>query len=657
MKKFWFITWIMLLINSNIYAEKYALIIAIGDYPSSTGWSKISSLNDIPLIKESLTFQGFSEENISIIKDEQATKQGIIDAIKKLKKKLNAGDIVVIHYSGHGQQIFDNNGDEADLKDEALVPYDASVRYSEIYKGENHIRDDELANIIASIRNLLGSNGQMLMLLDSCHSGSATRGGKARGGEATFAPPKWEESENTTEKGSEMMENIKLKDNISPFIMISGASANELNYEYNGYGSLSFSFSKAMRTLGTDFTYRQLFSAISAGMNVISPNQTPTIEGDIDYKLFNGEYVKQQAYFEIENIVRTDLIEINSGKLQGLFKNTTVNILPAGTSHVTEEKIIAKGKIVLAKYNEASIQLDNELQSDNKKKYWVFVDQASYGDISLNVYLRNNIKDKNIIDGIGNFLQNNDIGQITKDTLNADVILSDSNGDLILQYAKGADEFSEIKNSRGADKLTEIQNQLFNYAQGTYLKNLSLKNYDYEFDFKLVPIEYNDETGTSGELLADSLFYNESGTFEVNTSDSHVVLEVSNRSNNAIYFNIIEINSKGEIAPFMPNDNCSLNSNERKIAPGQTMIFKDCVYSFGPPYEKLILKGFASASPINFTTTIKSRGESTEMSGSANPLERFISNSYSQSRGSASKKTTGNIDAFSTEFNYEIVKK
>jgi len=138
-----------------IQAEKYALIIAVGDYPKKTGWSSISSVNDVPLIEQTLLNQGFKKEKIEILINENATYAGIKAALDKLLQKINPDDIVVIHYSGHGQQIFDDDeGEEIDGKDEALVPYDAWVRYNHNYKGENHFRDDELGNYITRFRYL-----------------------------------------------------------------------------------------------------------------------------------------------------------------------------------------------------------------------------------------------------------------------------------------------------------------------------------------------------------------------------------------------------------------------------------------------------------------------------------------------------------------------
>ena len=636
-------------------AEKYALIIAIGDYPTKTGWSTISSANDVPLIKQALINNGFAQANIQTLIDAAATKEGIIKAIESLKAKLKAGDIVVIHYSGHGQQIFDDNGDEVDGLDEALVPYDAWVKYTFNYKGENHLRDDELGNIIANFRNTLGGKGQLLFILDSCHSGSATRGGKTRGGKGAFAPDDWKPLEEDKTKGSAMVERTKVNADAAPFVMISGASAAELNYEYEGFGSLSYAFSKAMTELGSDFTYRQLFSKIAANMNVISPKQTPTIEGDVDYKLFNGAYVKQQPYFDVVKIANANLIHINGGKIQSLFEGTTVNIVKSGTTSITDKDIISKGTITKSNYNQAFIKLDKSLTSTNAKDFWVFVDKQSYGDIALKVYIDKTIKDNIIKNGVTDFLKEKNLGTIVTDTLLADIILVSNKNAIELRTPKGTEAIDSDESTRGSTSLKDINNKLFNFAQGQYLKNLSMKNQTYEFEFKLLPINYSDETGKAGDLIDESKNINEAGIFEVKPEKDHVVLQITNKSKKTLYISIIEINSKGEIAPFFPNDNCSLSSDDRKLAPGQTMIFKDCIFSFGPPYERLILKGFASTTPINFQPTVATRGADSR--GANNPLEKFVQQSYTQSRGSTGNTTNNDVDGFSTEFVYEIVNK
>ena len=149
MKKNLYLSLLFLLFGFT-QAQKKALIIAVGDYPDKSGWNSISSLNDVPLIKDVLLQQKFLEKDIKVIQNKQANKAGIIAALRNLLDESKPNDVVVIHYSGHGQQIFDDNGDEADGLDEALVPYDALAKYTTNYKGENHLRDDEIEQIINS---------------------------------------------------------------------------------------------------------------------------------------------------------------------------------------------------------------------------------------------------------------------------------------------------------------------------------------------------------------------------------------------------------------------------------------------------------------------------------------------------------------------------
>ena len=651
------LSFILLFCVQSLKAEKYALVIAIGDYPAKTGWSTISSINDVPLIKQTLLNQDFKESNIEVLLNEQATYEGIKIAFNNLLLRISFNDIVVIHYSGHGQQIVDNNGEEIDGLDEALVPYDAWVKYTHNYKGENHFRDDELGNFVNQLRNILGTNGQLLMLLDSCHSGTATRGGKARGSAAIFAPDGWKaNTTKITNSGSDMFETTKISDHAAPFVLISGASANELNYEYKGYGSLSFAFNSAMNDLGKlPTSFRQLFTKIEAKMNIISPNQTPTIEGDLEKLLFIDGSVKQQLYYNISNIARPNVIQIQAGKLHRLFKNTTVSVLPAGTLEATEDKIITKGIIVNAKFNKSVIKLDKPLTDFNKKNYWVFVEEPSYGDIAINVYFDKSMLDSKIKSGITQFLKTKNLGTIVADSLQADIVLLNKNNTITLNTPNGFGNIDADDSTRGSNSLEDINNKLFNFAQGQYLKNLSLKNYDYEFEFKLLPVEFDILLDEIGEELPEEDFINENGTFQVRPEKDYVLLEVSNKSKKSLYFSIIEINSKGEISPFLPGGNCTLSNDEdRKVQPGDSFVFKQCYWHFGPPYEKLTLKAFATSEPINFEFTVKTRGEAKR--SKPNPLEKFLGNTYVQSRGSEGNKTGIKVDGYSTEFIYEIVK-
>ena len=160
-------------------ATKRALLIGISDYPTysesaDATWSPIHGANDVQIIGKTLKAQGFK---ISTLTNSNATASKIRKALKKIQTEVRAGDILYLHFSCHGQPVEDLNGDEKDGWDEAIVPYDAQKIYRKgIYKGENHILDDELNNYLKAIRTTVGPKGFVYVVVDACHAGASYRG-------------------------------------------------------------------------------------------------------------------------------------------------------------------------------------------------------------------------------------------------------------------------------------------------------------------------------------------------------------------------------------------------------------------------------------------------------------------------------------------------
>lgn len=170
---------VILLIAIPVNAQnKRALLIGIASYPTykidKLGWNEIHGDNDVKLISRSLKNQGF---NVNTLINKQATAKGIRKALSDMVSRTKHGDIVYIHFSGHGQPYEDLNGDEEDGWDEAIIPYDAGARYvANVYEGNNHIVDDELNGYINQIRNKAGVNGFVYVVIDACHAGGSSRG-------------------------------------------------------------------------------------------------------------------------------------------------------------------------------------------------------------------------------------------------------------------------------------------------------------------------------------------------------------------------------------------------------------------------------------------------------------------------------------------------
>lgn len=162
----------------SVAQQKRALIIGISDYGNPDGdpdrWSDISGANDIALLGPLLQQQGFEVETLS---DAEATYKNIIDRLDAIAGASAAGDMVYLQFSMHGQPVEDLDGDESDGWDEALVPVDALMTYQAgVYEGKNHLLDDTLEKYFAQIRSAVGPGGKLFVVLDACHSGTASRG-------------------------------------------------------------------------------------------------------------------------------------------------------------------------------------------------------------------------------------------------------------------------------------------------------------------------------------------------------------------------------------------------------------------------------------------------------------------------------------------------
>lgn len=182
------ITYFLLLLSLPVTAQtKRALVIGLGEQQDKA-WNKINGDKDVPFVQAMLKNAGF--KSVTILKNRQATKVGIVGAFKRMTASCKQGDVVYIHYSGHGQQMTDVHNDEKDGLDESWIPYDAYRKASATYHGEKHLTDDELNVYLNAIRNKIGAKGKLLVVIDACHSGDGTRGDEdevVRGVEDTLA--------------------------------------------------------------------------------------------------------------------------------------------------------------------------------------------------------------------------------------------------------------------------------------------------------------------------------------------------------------------------------------------------------------------------------------------------------------------------------------
>jgi len=111
---------------------------------------------------------GYQDDDIVILTDDasnprqQPTKENMINAMQWLVRGASPNDSLFFHYSGHGGQTKDLDGDEDDGYDEVIYPVD--------YETNGHIVDDLMHDIMV---RPLPPGCRLTAIFDSCHSGTA----------------------------------------------------------------------------------------------------------------------------------------------------------------------------------------------------------------------------------------------------------------------------------------------------------------------------------------------------------------------------------------------------------------------------------------------------------------------------------------------------
>jgi hypothetical protein len=151
---------------SNCTGRRRALLIGI-NYIGQKGELR-GCINDVRNVSQFLVENhGYKREDMVTLTDDQPnpvmqpTKENIIRAMQWLVKDAQPNDALFLHFSGHGGQTEDLDGDEEDGSDEVIYPVD--------FKTAGHIVDDEIHHHVVKP---LPAGVRLTAIFDSCHSGS-----------------------------------------------------------------------------------------------------------------------------------------------------------------------------------------------------------------------------------------------------------------------------------------------------------------------------------------------------------------------------------------------------------------------------------------------------------------------------------------------------
>ncbi|MEM6845713.1 MAG: caspase family protein [Bacteroidota bacterium] len=665
------------LVNTQFNSpEKFALIVAVSKYEDKR-WTPLHAYNDVRFLKIALAKQGFDTlTNVKVIQDEEATSDGIVNAIEQyLLVHAKPNTSLFFAFAGHGQQVApDYDGDEIDGKDEALVAYDAPKSNRNLmfwYDGKKHLLDDTLGHLFTQVRQKLGPSGELLVLLDACHSGTATRSTTAstavsRGTDEVIwvseepelvvpnAIPEKEENWQIHESGSKM----------APMVVISASRPAELAYEIpvptskgDTVGPLAYAYYKASASINNTTSYSGLFDWIKLEMAAArtgGDSHSPTIEGDIERLVLAGSDVPKIEYYNpIGAVSDSGIIQVDVGTIDHIHQGTKVAFYDIDTRDTSRVIARAEGVVVQANFTESLVQISPSYLPSDLSDTWVFITEQNFGNMEVSVSLDLEAMPRlrqELLEELSNYSL---IKVKERSVENVDLRIelyqnNKTDNDLNVRLCKY--NFSLVDMSVTEPSIPRtcslLIEKILSHAQAKFLVPVQVKG-DYDLTMEILP-------ANAACKINDKVM---DGKTEINVRQNFRV-KITNNGRKRAYFAIIMIapddkvyNKITNLPGYEPED-YYIENNTTIVLP---KIKEDEKCYQIPNYlsGNYVFKIFASRKPLKLNKTFNSRGDLRasalrdieDENGEVLDLDAFFIDSFKRSRSPGEKvsSTTKNL--------------
>lgn len=560
----------------DIRARKLALLAGVGAYAEAPFAAQpLQAAKALRLMRTTLLQQGFSEADILVLSDANATRNGIRTAFEQHLLQAGRGDVAVFYFYGHGVQITDDGTDEADKLDEALVPHDGLKTNEKDHR--NLIRDDELGRWIKQVREQAGPDGQVLVLLDACHSGGGLRGGKSRAKADRY----------------KIANNVAESDGLAPFIAFYSSMPHQSSLEMpvkdvGKLGLLTWAFCKAMPQMDEGGTFRGLFEQTALHIATESLLQTPQLEGTQDMQIFGGRVAPPPPYFKAVTMLGDRKMLLTGGLMQGLQAGARLVLYPpetrdtAGVAPLAFGVVQEKGLGLL----ECNLALDRPLAEAQGQSAWVFVAERRFSGYTL--ALRLEIADAAQAAQIRTGLSGMEAVQIVAGH-EAALTLTAERDKLLLRSADGLTLWEERYSAgRQEDALQSLRLTLGNYLQAQFLRSLEFEGSAYRAAFS---VQVGANSGTPAAAGA------------LRVAKDTAFLKVVNRGAKPVYYTIIDIDARNTVNVLLPRPG-DLPADYRLEPEAESPLHR---VRFNAPGRE-VLKLITTDRPIDLRPAVANRG-------------------------------------------------
>jgi|GEM_PF-2813577 len=325
---------ILFILATQLLATQRALLVGVTKYPNlDTIFHLQGPENDVNLIRRVLIQRGFDSTKIWQYTEKSVQKPDrkvILKALERMADSSARGDLVYMHFSGHGSLAHTNDTiAEPDGFDELFLARDASQWDDKVGTVPGAIADDEFGAAIDRIR---AKGASVVVAFDACHSGTMTRGG-ADSIRFRMVPSTLLTANKTIKKTvTERAVTKELAPLVSIYAVGSHQKAPEAYLPFDpdvprhSYGLLSYTLATALlQNFASD--YAQLGQQISQAYRSAGfMDLDPMIEGDVHLGVLQQVAGRRTAQWLIQ--FSDEDMSIDAGILQGVSKGQQLRVYP-----------------------------------------------------------------------------------------------------------------------------------------------------------------------------------------------------------------------------------------------------------------------------------------------------------------------------------------
>lgn len=313
--------------NQILVNKARALLIGIDTYPGLDAAYRLEgSLADVEAMRRYLVdCLDLAPIRIEQRLEEEATRQGILQALEKLHAEVEAGELVVIHYSGHGSRLPATKTRKGSAFEETIVPYDGRLTEA----APRDIRGSELRAKLAPIAR---KTRRLVLIFDCCHAGTLVRDPLAARVRA-LPPPKADDTVGRVEDVKPMAS----ADLDASLIFVGACRRDEKAHEIcvceeplSFAGALTYHLLRHLRSAPEGATWRDVMEDVELGLMAELPGQHPQLEGEADRILFELSERRPEPYLRVAAVDRERRrATLDGGWFQGVHNGSRWKVIPA----------------------------------------------------------------------------------------------------------------------------------------------------------------------------------------------------------------------------------------------------------------------------------------------------------------------------------------